>query len=60
MASVITAGKSSGKALLVAGCVPQGDRKAAELKGLSLLGETACTQDTAATAAAAASDEGSP
>jgi hypothetical protein len=40
MATIIAAGKASGKPLLVAGCVPQGDRKAAELKGLSLLGET--------------------
>ncbi|KAF6265384.1 CDK5 regulatory subunit-associated protein 1-like 1-like protein [Scenedesmus sp. NREL 46B-D3] len=38
MATIIAAGKAAGKPLLVAGCVPQGDRKAAELKGLSLLG----------------------
>ncbi|WIA30265.1 hypothetical protein OEZ86_000355 [Tetradesmus obliquus] len=38
MATIISAGKAARKPLLVAGCVPQGDRKAAELKGLSLLG----------------------
>lgn len=38
MANIIAAGKAAGKPLLVAGCVPQGDRKAAELKGLSLIG----------------------
>jgi hypothetical protein len=42
MATIIAAGKAAGKPLLVAGCVPQGDRKAAELKGLSLLGERLC------------------
>ncbi|KAG1666851.1 hypothetical protein FOA52_009475 [Chlamydomonas sp. UWO 241] len=40
MASLLTAGKAAGKALVVAGCVPQGDRRAAELQGLSLLGVT--------------------
>jgi hypothetical protein len=38
LANLIAAGKASNKALLVTGCVPQGDRKAPELQGLSLLG----------------------
>jgi threonylcarbamoyladenosine tRNA methylthiotransferase CDKAL1 len=40
MANLIAAGKAAGKPLLIAGCVPQGDRKARELTGLSLLGES--------------------
>ena len=38
MDTLLRAGRASGKALLVAGCVPQGDRNAASLAGLSLLG----------------------
>jgi threonylcarbamoyladenosine tRNA methylthiotransferase CDKAL1 len=38
LANLIAAGKAAQKALLVTGCVPQGDRKASELAGLSLLG----------------------
>ena len=38
LANLIAAGKAANKALLVTGCVPQGDRKAPELQGLSLLG----------------------
>lgn len=38
MANLLAAGRAAGKAILVAGCVPQGDRRAAELQGLSLLG----------------------
>ena len=40
MANLISKGKSQGKPLLVAGCVPQGDKKAKELQGLSVLGVT--------------------
>eukprot|EP00955_Chlamydomonas_euryale_P043316 352554-Chlamydomonas_euryale.AAC.12 len=40
MGSVLTAGRAAGKALVVSGCVPQGDRRAKELAGLSLLGES--------------------
>ncbi len=39
MANLLTAGRNSNKKLLVAGCVPQGDRGASELQGLSLLGK---------------------
>jgi hypothetical protein len=39
MNSLITAGSGAGKALLVTGCVPQGDKKAKELQNVSLLGE---------------------
>jgi threonylcarbamoyladenosine tRNA methylthiotransferase CDKAL1 len=39
MNSLITAGAAAGKALLVTGCVPQGDKKAKELQNVSLLGE---------------------
>ncbi len=39
MANLIAAGKESGKPLVIAGCVPQGDKKLGDLKGLSLLGE---------------------
>ena len=38
MASLIRAGQALGIPLVVAGCVPQGDKKATELEGLSLLG----------------------
>lgn len=40
MANLLAAGRAAGKAILVAGCVPQGDRCAAELRGVSLLGVT--------------------
>ena len=40
MDSLLSAGRAAGKALLVAGCVPQGDRNASALEGLSLLGVT--------------------
>jgi hypothetical protein len=40
MDTVLRRGRAAGKALLVAGCVPQGDRRAVELRGLSLLGVT--------------------
>lgn len=40
MDTLLRRGRQQGKALLVAGCVPQGDRRAAELRGLSLLGVT--------------------
>ena len=40
MDSLLAAGRAAGKALLVAGCVPQGDRNASTLEGLSLLGVT--------------------
>lgn len=40
MDTLLRRGRAAGKALLVAGCVPQGDRRAAELRGLSLLGVT--------------------
>ena len=40
MDSVLAAGRAQGKALVVAGCVPQGDREAAALQGLSLIGVT--------------------
>jgi hypothetical protein len=43
MASVLTRGRQLGKKLVVAGCVPQGDRRAKELQGLSLLGARACS-----------------
>lgn len=38
--TLLASGRAAGKALLVAGCVPQGDRDAAALEGLSLLGVT--------------------
>lgn len=40
MDTVLRRGRELGKALLVSGCVPQGDRRAAELRGLSVLGVT--------------------
>jgi threonylcarbamoyladenosine tRNA methylthiotransferase CDKAL1 len=38
MSNILTRGKTLGKPLVVAGCVPQGDKKSPELQGLSLLG----------------------
>lgn len=38
MANLITAGRKASIPLVVTGCVPQGDRHAEELAGLSLLG----------------------
>ncbi len=40
MDTLLSAGRAAGKALLVAGCVPQGERNAPALDGLSLLGVT--------------------
>ena len=40
MNTVIERGKAANKALLIAGCVPQGDKGAKELKDVSLLGVT--------------------
>jgi hypothetical protein len=40
MDTLLSSGRAANKALLVAGCVPQGDRNAAALAGLSLLGVT--------------------
>ena len=40
MNTVITKGKAQGKKMVIAGCVPQGDRKAKELDDLSLIGVT--------------------
>ncbi|CEF97152.1 MiaB-like tRNA modifying enzyme, archaeal-type [Ostreococcus tauri] len=40
MNTVLERGKAANKALLVAGCVPQGDKGAKELKDVSLLGVT--------------------
>jgi len=40
MATLLSKGKSLGKKLLVSGCVPQGDKRAKELEGLSVLGVT--------------------
>lgn len=38
MSTLITRGKAQGKALVIAGCVPQGDKKLKDLQGLSVLG----------------------
>lgn len=38
--NLVRRGRAQGKALLVSGCVPQGDKGAPELKGVSLLGVT--------------------
>jgi threonylcarbamoyladenosine tRNA methylthiotransferase CDKAL1 len=38
MSSLIAAGRRAGKALVIAGCVPQGDRRLPELDGLSIIG----------------------
>lgn len=38
MNTLLQRGRQLGKRLVVAGCVPQGDKRAAELAGLSLLG----------------------
>ena len=40
MNTTIAKAKSAGKRLVVAGCVPQGDKNARELEGLSVLGVT--------------------
>ena len=40
MNTVISKGRASGKKLVVAGCVPQGDKNAKELEDLTLLGVT--------------------
>jgi hypothetical protein len=40
MDTLLSSGRAANKALLVAGCVPQGDRNASSLAGLSLLGVT--------------------
>jgi threonylcarbamoyladenosine tRNA methylthiotransferase CDKAL1 len=38
--NLVSKAKDKGKAVLVSGCVPQGDRKATELQGISVLGVT--------------------
>lgn len=38
MDNLIVKGQTGGKALVVAGCVPQGDRRAKQLLGLSVIG----------------------
>ncbi|KAK3259966.1 hypothetical protein CYMTET_31062 [Cymbomonas tetramitiformis] len=40
MSTVLKTGKENGKALLVAGCVPQGEKGAKDLDGLSVIGVT--------------------
>ncbi|GFR41988.1 hypothetical protein Agub_g2668, partial [Astrephomene gubernaculifera] len=40
MSSLIAAARAAGRAVVVAGCVPQGDKKLPELQGVSLLGVT--------------------
>ena len=40
MNTLLERGRQAGKRLLVAGCVPQGDRNAVELQGISVLGVT--------------------
>jgi threonylcarbamoyladenosine tRNA methylthiotransferase CDKAL1 len=40
MSNLISSGKQAGKKLVIAGCVPQGDKRLKELEGLSLIGET--------------------
>ena len=40
MNTMIKRGEEQGKKLLVAGCIPQGDRHAKELEGLSVIGVT--------------------
>ena len=42
MDNLLEKGRASDKALVVAGCVPQGDRRARQLQGLSVLGESSC------------------
>ena len=44
MSGLIAKGRAAGKALVVAGCVPQGDRRIPELQDLSLLGAHASSQ----------------
>ena len=41
MSSLIAKGRAGGKALVVAGCVPQGDKRIPELQDLTLLGAVA-------------------
>ena len=41
LASLIQAGRALRKPMIVSGCVPQADRRAPELEGLSLLGARA-------------------
>lgn len=38
MDNLIAKGQAGDKALVVAGCVPQGDRRAKQLRGLSVIG----------------------
>lgn len=40
MGSIIARGRQLQKPMVIAGCVPQGDKRASELEGLSLLGVT--------------------
>mmetsp|Transcript_38917 Transcript_38917/g.110147 ORF Transcript_38917/g.110147 Transcript_38917/m.110147 type:complete len:352 (+) Transcript_38917:232-1287(+) len=40
MGTLLTRGRDLGKGLVVAGCVPQGDKRAKELEGLSVIGVT--------------------
>ena len=42
MDNLLEKGRAGDKALVVAGCVPQGDRRARQLQGLSVLGECRC------------------
>jgi hypothetical protein len=46
MSSLLARGRALGKALVVAGCVPQGDRRIPELQDLSLLGVKKCLSHT--------------
>ncbi len=39
MDNLLVKGRAGGKALVVAGCVPQGDRRAKQLQGLSVIGD---------------------
>ena len=47
MDNLLDKGRASDKALVVAGCVPQGDRRARQLQGLSVLGERRCLRQNA-------------
>ena len=52
MSSLLARGRALGKALVVAGCVPQGDRRIPELQDLSLLGaRAACMHPASQTGA---------
>ena len=42
MDNLLDKGRASGKAMVVAGCVPQGDRRARQLQGLSVIGGCVC------------------